>query len=258
MKDLNCAKSSGVIVLALLLILLLGACKKEVIEKPYPDELTIYNCEEFLHAPQERVDEIEQKERLDLAVNNPDSVLPPDNLYYDPLASMNLDSGHVIAYDGSWRNIEYVRVIGNDFSTYTTAEPSATNYRMSRSFSGGKSLSVGTNYLNGVTALDRLMIMRHLEGIRTFTTYAQMCAADVDGNDVVDSRDELLIRDAVTGAISEFPSGNVHFIPEAIYVDREQNWLNSNVFDNWTFFGATAYNDYRAIKVGDVNGSFNF
>jgi|GEM_PF-6954791 len=242
----------------LLLLLTFVSCKKETPEPEYPATLTIENCEAFVEAPQEIVDALIQEERDALAANNPYGVIPPEVVYYDPLASVTLDSGQVLAYDGDWRNIEYVRVTGNNFWTHTTGAVEGTNYRMSRSYVGGKTLTVNTDYLNGVSAVDRLLIMRHVAGIQPFTTYMQMCAADVDGNDLVDSNDADLIQKAHVGLINEFPAGNVRFVPEAIFYNREADWINEGIFDNYTFQGSASSANYLGIKVGDVNATFKF
>lgn len=247
--------------LVALLLLSLNACKKDDPESGYPDELTVQNFEEFVDAPQDIVDELERKERLSLDQHNPHDIIPPDNSSSLQCPNGRDLIGNIYAYDGTWRDIANVRVKVGRYYSYTFANPDSTNYKL-RVLGGydsdNKKLTVNTNLLNGVSAMDLLLIRRHINGTQPFTTFLQVSAADVDGNKVVDIDDANLVQDALLGNITTFPMGNVTFYPEHYYTSWDDNWQSTGAFLNGTFTNTSGGKNFYGVKRGDVNGTFNF
>ena len=251
-------------ILAIFCLLFLASCNKqidddEIVPEGYPDALTIDNWEEFLDAPQDLIDELLQDELAANADAPPHSVLPPDdvNTYHCPLSTDTMQ-GFITAYDGSWRNLEHVLVSTTISQTVSDQGSGAYNYKLGCSRGPNICLEVNTHLLNGVTALDLLVVERHLQGIQPFTNYREMYAADVDGNLIVDAEDAALIRDAILGTITEFPFGNVKFAPTGFWASREAMWQDDQSFQSWATGNCSSGSDFHAVKLGDVNGTFNF
>lgn len=238
-----------------------ASCQKEAPGEQYPDELTVQNYEEFIEAPQEIIDELERKERLALDVNNPYSVIPPEDNDTKECVNGRELIGNVYGYDGTWRDMANVQVKVGNYYTYTVANPDSTNYGLrvlGGSDNDDKKLSVSTNLLNGVSAMDLLLTVRHINGLQPFTTFLQVSAADVDGSKVVDMDDVDLIQDALLGTITTFPMNNVSFYSEYYYTSWETRWINNGEFLNHTFHSGAGGKNFYAVKRGDVNGTFNF
>ena len=288
MKSFDRLKLSRGPLLAALLLLVLTSCNKEVVEKQYPAELTIQNWMEFVDAPQEVIDELERQERQALAENNPYVATP--KVYASPeTAAVGEDGlqktattveGIVQAYGGSnWSYFGGVLVsktagfISCGATTTSNAIPAhaPSNYVLTCNnpvFSSPlRCLSKSVNVMNGVTTLDLLEIQRHILGITPFTSWRQMVAADVNDDGNVSSLDIAIMRNILLGNISSFPigNGNLRFVSEGIYNYNNAEWMNAGIFISYSFIypNSIGYNcgvedNYRAIKMGDVNGTFSF
>ena len=258
-------KSFSHSLLIVFFLLALASCKKETIEEPhqYPDELTIHNVEEFVDAPQEVIDELERNERLALAEHNPYSVDPPEDRHPHSCPTGTLHEGSLVAYDGTWRHMPNALVIYNTYSGLSISTTDPLNYRfISLGSTSGPvyySFMVNTDIRNGVTPMDKLLILRHINGTQPFNSYLQLCAADVDRNNVIDTDDADLVEDAILGQIDAFPpfNGNVFITSKDFYESRRTDWVNTGTFQN-VAGNAIPGPDFIAVKRGDVNATFNF
>lgn len=261
MKVFNFQKTSyGILSIAFLLLIATSCKKEEVVEHQYPDELTVHNCEEFVDAPQEVIDELIQKELAALAVDNPHTVDLPDNQYTHQCPNGRLLTGSLVAYDGTWRNLGNVKVRRANYSTFTTSTTDPLNYRLRVLGNNSERFyfDVNTPLLNGVTALDKLLILRHVNGNQPFTTFLQLCSGDVDRNDVIDQDDADLVGEAVLGNIDNFGYGTgVVVVDKNFYERRKNEWLSGDPFIN-PLGTIVEGPDFIAVKQGDVNATFNF
>ena len=99
-----------------------------------------------------------------------------------------------------------------------------------------------TDVANGVTAIDLLLIQKHLLNIKPFTETHELLAADVSGNDKVTGTDLLLIQKLLLGINSSFPG--------------RQSWTFDPVAINLSDISEPSVDlEIIAIKLGDVNGT---
>ena len=117
---------------------------------------------------------------------------------------------------------------------------------------------------NGVTTLDLIRIIRHLLVVTPLASPYQMIAADANGSGSISTLDLIAIRKVILGISVEFPNSNTswRFVPASYtFPDPANPWAEefpeALVFNNLTIEDATAFHDFVAIKVGDVNGTAN-
>lgn len=95
---------------------------------------------------------------------------------------------------------------------------------------------------NGVTAIDLLLIQKHLLNIKPFTETYELLAADVSGNDKVTGTDLILIQKLLLGINSAFPG--------------RQSWTFDPVSINFSDITEPSVElEIMGIKLGDVNGT---
>ncbi len=112
-----------------------------------------------------------------------------------------------------------------------------------------------TDYMNGVSTLDLLIIQKHILGIRLLDSPYKVIAADINDNEDVSATDLLILRKLILGVFDELPS-NVSWIA----VDADQVFADildpfpvdkykevDNLQDNMMA------EDFVAVKIGDVN-----
>ncbi|TVR87105.1 MAG: HYR domain-containing protein, partial [Saprospirales bacterium] len=113
--------------------------------------------------------------------------------------------------------------------------------------------------LNGVSTYDIFLIQRHILGIETISNPYYLIAADVNDDGRIDVRDIAELRNLILGRINEFrdntswrfveyghefPEGMVPtqlYLPESVWIEPQGERL--------------FINDFKAIKIGDVNGN---
>ncbi len=99
-----------------------------------------------------------------------------------------------------------------------------------------------TKVANGVTAIDLLLIQKHLLNIQPFTESHQLIAADVSGNEQITGTDLLLIQKLLLGINSSFPG--------------RQSWTFDPVAIPLEDIAEPAVElEIMAIKLGDVNAT---
>ena len=118
-----------------------------------------------------------------------------------------------------------------------------------------------TDYRNGVTTMDIIVIQRHLLGIELFHSPYQYLAADVNNSGTVTTLDLIEIRRLLLGDIDEF--GNMtswRFVPKDYEFPNPNNPWEYSVPQTITvgdLAGSVYHMDFVAVKVGDVNLSAN-
>jgi hypothetical protein len=262
MRKINLVK-----IVAILGMLTFASCQKEKMDlheessfQSYPDEITLDNWEQFVHAPQSVIDYHTKKEiKLNNRVKNSNR-----NLGNETRSLTKGIFGHVIAHDGTWNDISGVVVTygmasgtTNQNGIYLITNTSAIN---------NICMSYSTNVRNGVSTLDLILIQRHILHIVPFTEARQFIAADVNGDGSINASDLIDLRKVILGKLSIFPSGNnVLFITNTQYAFAHNN-LTANgtiiqpilqILSNFPNC-VSGENDRTMIKVGDVNGSFVF
>ncbi|HRK81905.1 MAG TPA: T9SS type A sorting domain-containing protein [Saprospiraceae bacterium] len=113
--------------------------------------------------------------------------------------------------------------------------------------------------LNGVSTLDAVLIVRHIEGTEPFTSPYQFIAADVDRNSIINALDTFDLRNLILGVTEEFPNNSSwRFVDAAYQFPNPANPLSlaypgSVVVSNFSA-DVTGVN-FVAVKTGDVNST---
>ncbi len=103
--------------------------------------------------------------------------------------------------------------------------------------------------LNGVSTLDRVLIIRNILGIQGFTSPLQSIAADVDGDGSISVFDIVLINNLILGRTNRFNESyrvrTVEDISNDTYIINDLNEDKADL-------------NFYTIKIGDVNGSHRY
>ena len=113
------------------------------------------------------------------------------------------------------------------------------------------------DYLNGVTALDALLIQRHMLAIEQFTDPYQLIAGDVNNDGRVSSLDLVDLRKLILGVYDELPRNKSwRFVPTNFeFSDPERPFPFTEIITINNFDGFEGSQNFVGIKVGDVNGN---
>ncbi len=113
----------------------------------------------------------------------------------------------------------------------------------------------GSDYLNGVSTFDLVLINKHILGVELFDSPYKIIAADANNSKSVTTFDIAELRKLILGIYSELPScSSWEFIPTAFDLSIPLNPLNPSPPESIMVTSTTNY-DFHAIKIGDVNGS---
>jgi len=116
-------------------------------------------------------------------------------------------------------------------------------------------LSFGSarEYLNGVSTLDQVLIARHIINVKRFDKAANTLAADLDGNNKVNIRDIVLLRQLILGQITELS------VPDWQFYKSNNLTLGGIGLDTELTFNIDEFPltelSIIGVKIGDVNGS---
>lgn len=114
------------------------------------------------------------------------------------------------------------------------------------------------NRANGVSTLDILMIQRHLLASQLLSSPYKIIAADVDVNGSVSTLDIVRIRSFILGRVSSFPNGRLwRFVPDDFVFANLQMPFPHDTARYYSSVSAVSDEDFIAIKLGDVNDSWN-
>lgn len=131
---------------------------------------------------------------------------------------------------------------------YEYNAPVGNDYKVSSSVVGGKRYS---DFVNGVSTLDQVLIMRHILAVDIFTSPNKLLAADVNLDGRITSIDLVLARRLILGIIQDFGHPYSWFIRPITDPTLEAYELINLQSD------ATGL-DFITIKLGDVNGTSTF
>jgi hypothetical protein len=111
---------------------------------------------------------------------------------------------------------------------------------------------------NGVTTADITLIRRHVLGITPLDSAHKVLAGDVNGSDSVTTADITLIRRLILGTATNFSAGLWRFVPsDEAFSDPTKPWTASRMRRYASVAAGTlGGQDFKAIKLGDVNGSW--
>ncbi|MFT4535547.1 MAG: hypothetical protein ACJA1A_002445 [Saprospiraceae bacterium] len=112
----------------------------------------------------------------------------------------------------------------------------------------------------GVTTLDLVKIQRHILGLDPFDNPYDIIVADVNKNEKLNSSDLLTMRKMILGIITEWPKEipNWRFIDSSfVFEDPEDPFYYPDSIVIQHLMDTTHAANFIAMKMGDVNGSYN-
>jgi hypothetical protein len=111
---------------------------------------------------------------------------------------------------------------------------------------------------NGVTTADITLIRRHVLGLTPLDSPYKVLAGDVNGSDSVTTADITLIRRLILGTATNFSGGLWRFVPsDEAFTNTAKPWTATRMRRYAALAaGTTSGQDFKAIKLGDVNGSW--
>jgi len=235
----------------------------------YPEEITIDNWEEFVYAPNEVIDYYQRKETSMINSTIESGEIQPEILSRTQYGSFEV--GFIKAFNSSsdWSCLGGAKAKRSN-CTSTSFGSSCwqlsgvdhdINY-LTSCLSGVICMSYQTTWLNGVDEIDLDLIQRHILGLEVFTDARQYIAADINGNGVISGADLVQLRRLIIGIHASIPNReNIVFLPDVDY-----DYFNENLSD--VIYILPSFTDIPncllnlenryAIKIGDVNGTFNF
>jgi hypothetical protein len=111
---------------------------------------------------------------------------------------------------------------------------------------------------NGVTTADITLIRRHVLGLTLLDSPYKVMAGDVNGSDSVTTADITLIRRLILGTATTFSGGLWRFVPsDEAFTNTAKPWTATRMRQYAALASGTlSGQDFKAIKLGDVNGSW--
>lgn len=112
---------------------------------------------------------------------------------------------------------------------------------------------------SGVSTLDLVMIQRHILDIQPFDNPYDIIAAEVSGNDKVSSSDLVTLRKMILGIIDEWPKDQENWVfvdSTFIFPDETDPHQFPDSIVIQTLIDTAEHVNFVAVKMGDVNGSF--
>ena len=111
---------------------------------------------------------------------------------------------------------------------------------------------------NGVTTADITLIRRHVLGLTLLDSPYKVMAGDVNGSDSVTTADITLIRRLILGTATTFSGGLWRFVPsDETFANTAKPWTATRMRQYASLASGTlSGQDFKAIKLGDVNGSW--
>ena len=113
---------------------------------------------------------------------------------------------------------------------------------------------------NGVSTLDLVLIQRHVIGLQNLTSPYKIIAADINRDDKVSSIDIVELRKVVLGIQEDFFANESWRFMEAnqTFSDAQSPFPVDEVRNISNLNGSEGFQDFIAIKVGDVNATASY
>jgi hypothetical protein len=114
------------------------------------------------------------------------------------------------------------------------------------------------DHANGVSTLDIVMIQRHILGLKKIDSPYRLIAADINKDAKITASDLTELRKVVLGISSSFPNNESWRFVDKNYVFQDPSTAISETFPEINYIPAFNQDmniDFRAIKIGDVNGN---
>gem|GEM_PF-2521344 len=113
----------------------------------------------------------------------------------------------------------------------------------------------GSDYLNGVSTFDIVLINKHILGIEQFDAPYKVIAADANDSKTVSTFDIAEFRKLILGIYQELPNNESwRFVPKVYAFPNPANPFVPLFPESIVVPPDTSF-DFYAVKVGDVNGS---
>ncbi len=178
-----------------------------------------------------------------------------------PLQSLNSDvTGNVITKAGTGiPRVEMQLSYSPAFINMITSLTDASGYYSFPQIESGSGYYLqgykNDDVLNGVSAIDLILIQKHLLGITPFTSLHQYIAADVNHSGRVNVLDLVLLQKLLLGSIIELP-GNTSWRFGYLPQDMSDQDLSAfkEVFNIDQLNQSSHIVDFVGIKIGDLNG----
>ena len=171
-------------------------------------------------------------------------------------------SGKVEYYSSAQGGVRGVTLNMTEAATRSAVSGADGSYTMDAPDTGAVTLtpSYGTDVpiANGVTTADITLIRRHVLGLTPLDSPYKVLAGDVNGSDSVTTADITLIRRLILGTATNFSGGLWRFVPsDEAFTNTAKPWTATRMRRYASFAaGTTSGQDFKAIKLGDVNGSW--
>ena len=268
----------------------LASCTKEQIVQDaamtYPSELTIDNWEQFVNAPDEVLERIQQAEMKNV-VHTP--------VKGDDFDASRVVSGSLLLGEVQVRGLNIntpTAFLGGTLVRMTLGTTSSTGTSSATPFFQGQNWFLtnipnsqicfyhqgnlsgtfsSTEWLNGVSTFDLVLIQRHIANIAPFTQLWQYVAADANGDGLINETDVNIIRELILGVRSNLPpmavgayNQPVAYFPQGDYDAFQSNLPPNLPYLTWFYSALTCSpsgnndTDRYAIKRGDLNGSWAY
>ncbi|HRX29451.1 MAG TPA: T9SS type A sorting domain-containing protein [Saprospiraceae bacterium] len=110
-----------------------------------------------------------------------------------------------------------------------------------------------TDYTNGVSTLDIVLIQRHILGLAPFTSPYQIIAADATNDEKVTASDLIQIRKLVLGLVSKFDNDSWRFVDASNAMDINHLYPLDEIVNIDDLHTDMQNQNLVGIKIGDVN-----
>ena len=117
--------------------------------------------------------------------------------------------------------------------------------------------SKNTDYLNGVSTLDLVLIQKHILGLESLDSPYKLIAADADASGSITAIDLIELRKLILGVVDALPNADSWvFVPESHEFSDEYNpWNYKDNINTGDLYLSNMDADFYGVKVGDVNST---
>jgi len=110
----------------------------------------------------------------------------------------------------------------------------------------------------GLSTLDLILIQQHLLGIKLLDTPEKLIASDANNSGSISAADIFDLRRLILGAIEQLPKNKSwRFIPtDEVFMDQSNPFPFVEHIFLTDFYSHSVQNNFKGIKVGDINQSY--